>query len=82
MWFNIFQGEPTYSAREAIYDRTHGALELIDVVLVDAPAAAVGRLAVERIVQLAFCLSDGPCQVGLVHVLCDQGFDLALLQID
>lgn len=67
------------STREAIYDRTHGTLELIDVVFVDAPSAAVWRLAVERIVQLALRLSYGSCQVCLVHLLRDQGFDLALL---
>lgn len=67
------------STREAIYDRTHGTLELIDVVFVDAPSTAVWRLAVKRVVQLAFRLSYGSGQIGFVHLLRDQGFDLALL---
>ena len=55
-------------AREAVDVTAHGAPEVVDVVLDDAPAAAVGRLAVKGVLHLLLGQLHRPGQVLLVDL--------------
>ena len=69
----------TYPTRQTVDNPTDGTLELVHIVLVDAPAAAVRRPAVERVVDRAFRLLDRFGKMRLVQLLADKSLDFALL---
>ena len=71
----------TYPARKAIYNGANGTFELVHVVLVNAPTTTIGCFTMEGIVELAFRLAYRFSKMGLIHILCHQGFDFALLSM-
>lgn len=76
--FSLWKIEPsillhvTYLTSEAVGLVTHRALEGVYVVLKDAPAATVGRLAVEGVADLVLRLGHRLGQVLLIHFLSHQ----------
>lgn len=64
---------------KTVNDPTNGTLELINIILVDAPSATVRRPTVERVVDSAFRLLDRFCKMCLVQFLADKSFNFALL---
>lgn len=55
-------------AEQAVHLVTHGTRELVDIILEEAPAPAVGGLAV--VAGVAAALGDGDAQVQKVQILC------------
>lgn len=61
-----------YSAEDAIGLIAEVAVELVDIILIDAPPSTVGGLAVEAVLRATLCNAQAQLQKPLVLLLCEQ----------
>ena len=61
-----------YPAEDTVGFIAEFTVELVDFILVDAPASTVGSLTVEAVLRAAFCDAQTQLQKPLVLLFCQQ----------
>lgn len=69
---NEMNVKKTYPAENAVGYIAEFTVELVDLVLVDAPTPTVGRLAMKAVLRAAFCNDQTQLQEPLVFLVCEQ----------